>query len=93
MTSSERISKVFLLPFLTLQKGRRLTGRDPSVVFHLIKSLDKCLEQNSKAAASLEAQDRIWRFLVDQSLVKERKDESFALMDTFTLDRRGPDKG
>jgi hypothetical protein len=31
-------------------------------------------------------------FLVDQSLVKERKGESFALTDIFTLDRRGPDK-
>jgi hypothetical protein len=30
--------------------------------------------------------------LVDQSLVKERKGESFALTDIFTLDRRGPDK-
>ena len=30
--------------------------------------------------------------LVDQSLVKERKDESFTLTPFFTLDGRGPDK-
>jgi len=30
--------------------------------------------------------------LIDQSLVKERKESSFALMVFFTLDGRGPDK-
>jgi hypothetical protein len=33
--------KVFLLPFLTLQKGRRLTGRAPSVfISKLLLTMD-----------------------------------------------------
>jgi hypothetical protein len=69
--------------------GEERAGLSPTL---RIKSLDKCLEQNSKSAAREEAQDRTRRFLVDQSLVKERKDESFALTDIFILDGRGPDK-
>jgi len=56
------------------------------------KSLDKCLGAESWLQPVAKPKSEPGWLLVDQSLVKERKEESFTLTLFFTLDGRGPDK-